>query len=235
MEKQKIKQPMNKTWPWIIIIIVGIVGLFVASRFFAPKPIETPVVEQTTSPTEIVDGPSLPEGWQEIDGGDFTIDLPLTWFVSRDGKTDKIFRLASADSQNAYANPEEIVINLEEFSKSEKTLEQLLVEKTKGSVEAAAAVEFMKTTASPPFNEITINDIKTSTEEITLNNRIVVTKNVFQCLKPCDAESGAHTLTQYFFETEQNIYLFSSLTGIDERADALRLVAEQIVKTFKSK
>jgi len=247
---------MHKTWPWITIIIFGILGIFALSRLTAPKPptdvqqnnpsdyvqpdaVIAPNINEQTSP-EPADSSSnkLPEGWQEIDGGDFTIDLPQTWFITQQKNgvgNEELLSFSSTDSKTAYANPNEMNISISRFSKTEKTSEQLKTEKIKNETDATTAVEFMKTNANPPFNEITTNDIKTSIEEITLNNNTVVTKNIFQCLKPCYIEGGANTMTQYFMETEKDILVFTCVTGVDEKADALRLVAEQIIKTFQNK
>lgn len=230
---------MKKQGLWIAAIFVGIIILLVAFYFFTPNPVqENLVVEQTIQTAETVDEPSLPDGWKKYDDSDFTITTPETWFISyqkNQTEKDEIIGIASADSETIYANFNEINISVSRFLKTEKSFNEVIAEKNKNQNTATTAVDFMKTVTNPPFNEITINDIETSTEEITLNNGTAIIKNIFQCLKPCDIESSTHTITQYFIETENKTIIFSCLTGIDEKSDTLNLVAEQIIKTIEIK
>lgn len=230
---------MKSQYNWIFVIIIGVAGLFVASRFFAPKPAEeTPLVEQTAPPTENAETPSLPEDWKEYDGGDFTIAAPEIWlsFTRTDESGATILSGLKSDEQDeAYNDPDIASILITKFSKQQKTLDQVVAEKTMDETETILSVDLMKKEASSPYNEITLDDIKTSIENIQLNNGQTAIKNIFQCLKPCYLEGGAYTLTQYFLETDENIYLFMSKTGVDEKSNALALIAEQIIKTFKQK
>jgi len=230
---------MKKEGAWIAAIFIGIAILLVAFYFFTPESKkEALVTEPIVQPTETVETSSLPDGWKKYDSNDFIITAPETWFISYQknlAEKNEIIGIASTDSETIYANLNEINISVSRFPKTEKSFNEVITEKIKDQNTAATAVDFMKTVTNSLFNEITIDDIRTSKEEITLNNGTVIIKNTFQCLKPCDIESGAHTLTQYFIETEKETIIFSCLTGIDEKSDTLNLIAEQIIKTIEIK
>lgn len=231
---------MKSQWLGILIIIIGTLGLFVISRIFVPQT-TTPELQNQNTAAEKAENAisnaktesSLPAGWQKIEAENFSLNIPTSWFIFKEEKTGKILGLSSASQEEAYMNPNEVVINIEEFSKDEKKFWDVVAEKSKNQTTAATAVELMKNTTPAPFNEITLEDIKTSTENINFDNGLAATKNIYQCLKPCDLDGFPYTLTQFFIETPKTILLFSVLTGIDERAQALELVAEQIIKTFE--
>ncbi|MFA6131987.1 MAG: hypothetical protein WC702_02895 [Patescibacteria group bacterium] len=104
---------------WISIIIFGVIGLLVASLFLTPEQNKkNPVVEQTVPPTETVETTSLPEGWKEYDGGDFTITAPNTWIFEKSLENYSLKSNATADSDT-------ITINITKIEKAGKTLEEI--------------------------------------------------------------------------------------------------------------
>lgn len=241
---------MKSPWPWFLIIIFSILGLFVISRLVAPKIEEqkitienpqkneetiTPPPPTTNNQTEIK---TLPAGWKINQSKSFSIETPEEWVVSTQGQNEnqEIIALRSGgDDAEAFRNLEIVNLNVLFFLKNDTTFEQIKAEKIKNQDDAEAAVKIMIEGTSSPFNEITIDDIKISLEEIQLNNNLMAFKNTYQCLKSCDLDGGPYTLTQYLIEADDKIFLINCLTGIDEKAEALRLVAEQVVKTFQTK
>ncbi len=243
---------MKQPWFWATIIIVGIIGLFIIFRIFAPKPPfdsaqDLRVVEEEAgaggaSLESETDDNSLPEGWQKVDGGDFTINVPRTWLVTKDTNNqlnvDNFsfrYSLASSKTNAAYSDPGVVQINISDLQRNNRTLIDVVNTFGKNEKEAEALVEFMQKNANPPFNELTKDDIKISQSDITLNNGTVAKKIIFQCLKTCCLEGPAKTIVQYFIETPDSFFELTADTPTGEKTEVLLLVAEQVVKTFEMK
>ncbi|MFH1089261.1 MAG: hypothetical protein V1716_02450 [Candidatus Uhrbacteria bacterium] len=248
---------MKQPWFWTTIIIVGIVGLFIIFRIFAPKPSFDSAQDLRVSVVEAgeagkvgaggaleleTDGNSLPKGWQKVDGKDFTINVPLTWLVIEDinnqlnvDSFSLRYSLASSETSEAYGDPDVVQITISNLQKNNRTLADVVNTFGKNEKEAEALVELMTKNANPPFNKLTKDDIKISQSDVVLNNGTVAKKIVFQCLKTCYLEGPAKTIVQYFIETPDSFFELTADTPTGEKTEVLLLVAEQVVKTFEVK
>ena len=220
---------------WISIIIIGIAGLVFAAQVTAPEPkpveIVEPAIEVLPEPIE-TQKPTIPSGWKKIENKSFTINAPETWIIN---ESPKVFSLASGVADDAYNDPDIVDINITKIEKNGKTLEEIVSEYSSTEKTADSLVELMQKEATPPYNEITRDDIKVSRENILLNNGQDAIKNIFQCLKICYIEGPAYTLNEYFVETHETIFRLNASTATTEKTETLLLVAEQVIKTFETK
>ncbi|HBR80393.1 MAG: hypothetical protein UX09_C0041G0003 [Candidatus Uhrbacteria bacterium GW2011_GWE2_45_35] len=239
---------------WISVVIVGIAALIFVSRIMAPKPIDFPKESQkTTQETKIpeqndpeteaeITAEALPEGWQKIETDNFTINAPKTWISSVPNATGDgtkkfltVVKLESGVSDDAYTDPDVVILDISYLEKGEKTFDEIVKEFALNEDQAALQIEFMKESATPPYNEITTEDIVVTTEQVELKNGVEAKKITFQCLKVCYIEGPAYTIIQYFINDEDKIYKLEAKTATTEKTETLLLVAEQVVKTFEVK
>jgi hypothetical protein len=250
---------MNKNWPWIIVIFVGIAGVFTISWLNLPKVpqknytaanestgsqnqstntnTETPASEPTAENSN-----QLPEGWQKIETSDFAISLPQTWIIKSQAKYQPTgdnfspeYFLASGQPEGVYGDPDVIEINISQILKANRSTEEITQIFGKKETDIATTIKFMQENAIPPYNELTTNDIKFSQYTINLNNGTNISKITFQCLKTCYIEGPATTIVQYFIETPEKILKLEAKTPTSEKTETLLLMAEQVVKTMEIK
>ncbi len=226
---------MEKQRRWIGIVFAGVVILFAASRIFAPR--ET--TDQNTEPTTVSESqtPSerkttasdVPEGWQRIERETYTIDAPGTWIVNASDPVN--LWLESGINDDVYVDPDIVSVRVSEVLKDGRTFEEIVSDEAWDETDVAQTVAFMKTEAIAPYNEISESDIVISRQPIEIAGSSAVRASR-QCLKPCYIEGGPFTDIQYFIDAGDRVFILTARSGIDERAEALLLSAEEVIKTI---
>jgi hypothetical protein len=225
---------MKHPWVWVAVIVIGVASLFAASRLFAPEPIEQVVApdgeEQPERP--LPEEGDIPDSWQEIETSAYVIAAPESWTVTRPSDAENVeLTLSSGINDDAYVDPDIVQINISAQEKDGRTLAEVAAG---GWTEedAAASVAFMQEHASPPYNEITHDDIVFEQTALVVNGRETI-RTKFQCLKPCYIEGGAFTDVHYFIDADETVYVLKARTGVGEIADALMLSGEAVMQTFQ--
>jgi len=171
-------------------------------------------------------------------GDGFSLTIPEEWIVTPMSSPTRISDgrytygwIKSGVMDDAYGDPDIIMLTIEDVEKEERTYEEIVAEYGWDQTDIDERVTFMQENAHPPYNALSGEDVSVLSGKVTIQNQEANYSEI-RCEHVCFIEGSAMTTGLYFIDAEELVYLVRISVGTNEYTDTHLEQAEEVVKTF---
>ena len=171
-------------------------------------------------------------------GDGFILNVPESWVVEP-ASIDRLNAgsylygvVSSGEAEGVYGDPNVVTVIIEDVEAGGLTFEEVVAERGYALATPQDLVDSMRINANAPYNEITLDDISVSHEDVNLNGLTAVAHELI-CEKNCWLEGQPPVIRKYFVNGGELVYVVTVRTVWSEGAMELLDVGDAVAQTFQ--